>query len=94
MLATYKEESLYLAPFWDRKTTVKRVEFFTPFDRKLLSDFNDIKNFLRGCSNSGEIVRNARLLPLRDSRILWSYLSLFRDARGGVIFPYRDQSAL
>ena len=47
---------IVVVPIRDRKTTVRRVEFFTPFDRKLLSDFSYIKNFLRRCSNSGEIV--------------------------------------
>ena len=31
-----------LAPIRDSKTTVRRGEFFTPFDRGLLSDFNYI----------------------------------------------------
>ena len=88
-----------IAPIRDRKTTVRKVEFFTPFDRKLLSDFNYIKNFLGRGSNSGEIVQNVWPRPLRFGIVLMSYLEsfLFSDrfliGHGGAYFSLSQSNA-
>ena len=90
---------LLLAPIRDRKTTVRKVEFFTPFNRKLLSDFNYIKNFLGRGSNSGKIVQNVWPRPLRFGIVLMSYLEsfLFSDrfliGHGGAYFSLSQSNA-
>ena len=102
LLPKNKKFWFLIAPIRDRKTTVRRVGFFTPFDRKLPSDFNYIKNFLRRCSNSGEIVQNVRPRPLRFGSYLMSCLESFSSlilnsrfliGQDGAYF-FLDQSSL
>ena len=88
---------ILIAPICDRKTTVRRVEFFTSIDGKLLSDFNYIKNFLRRCTNSGGIDENVCLGSSSVGGNFMLRFSSFLDACGGVIsakFLYPDRSFL